>query len=187
MLIRVFLLWVILSGSAVWDLRERRVPNLWLAAGFLACMAAVFWEESRGSAGVYGAGAAVICGVGSAFTAVAVTFPLFLFRMMGAGDLKLMGVICGCLGIGAGLEVIACGLAVGAFLALARLMRGGRLRRRVSYFIAYFKRYFLTYEITAYYDPKRDGYGDSIHMALCFWGGMAIWLMTEKGGLQWGA
>lgn len=37
MLVRFILLWVILSGSAVWDLKEHRIPNWWLAAGFFAC------------------------------------------------------------------------------------------------------------------------------------------------------
>ena len=31
MLVRFILLWVILSGSAVWDLKEHRIPNWWLA------------------------------------------------------------------------------------------------------------------------------------------------------------
>ncbi|MCQ4838257.1 hypothetical protein NE556_24350, partial [[Clostridium] symbiosum] len=52
------------------------------------------------------------------FFTVIIFFPLFLFRMMGAGDIKVMAVIAGYMGMDRGVEIIFYGLAAAAVWSL---------------------------------------------------------------------
>lgn len=59
-------------------------------------------------------------------------FSLFLFRMMGAGDGKLMVLIGGYLGIGQGLCAVGLGLFAAAVWAVWKLARAGPLGKELS-------------------------------------------------------
>ncbi len=52
----------------------------------------------------------VVVFMGHVFGTCAVLYVLFLCRMLGAGDIKLMAVCIGVLGIEAGVQMIGCGL-----------------------------------------------------------------------------
>ena len=182
MLVRFILLWVILSGSAVWDLKEHRIPNWWLAAGFFACWLEILREGIRGVPGEKLPGVLMFSSVlyiGAVLVTLTFIFPLFLFRMMGAGDLKLIALVCGGLGPRAGLAAVGFGFCIGAVLALVKMCRQRSLVRRVSYFVAYFRAYFQKGEYFPYYVPARDGYGETLHFALCLWAGYAVYMITR--------
>ena len=66
-------------------------------------------------------------------------FPLFLFRMMGAGDIKLLSVLGGLLGTGTILRSMICSFLLGALLSFAFLMACGNLSERLSYFLRYIR------------------------------------------------
>ncbi|MFQ7550610.1 MAG: prepilin peptidase [Blautia marasmi] len=66
-------------------------------------------------------------------------YPLFCFRMMGAGDIKLMAVLGGILGVSGILKGMFCAFILGAVLSLAFLISCGNLRERFSYFFHYLK------------------------------------------------
>ena len=107
----------------------------------------------------------------------AVLFPLYMLRMVGAGDIKLMTVMAGFLGWGSGLKAIVYGCVAGAFLALVKLLFQRNLRQRLNYLLAYFRRLFLTKEIVPYYRAERDGYGVVIPFAFCLFVGYAGYLL----------
>ena len=111
----------------------------------------------------------------SAYTAV--LFPLYILRMVGAGDIKLMAVMAGFLGWGSGFKAITYGCVAGACLALARLLHQRNLWQRLNYLLAYFRRLFLTKEIVPYYRAERDGYGVAIPFAFCLLVGYAGYLL----------
>lgn len=77
--------WV--AALAVSDLRHRRLPNLWLAAGALPALA---WLVSQGTSL---AGAAWPAAAGGVALALVLTLPGYALRQLGAGDAKMLMVI----------------------------------------------------------------------------------------------
>lgn len=166
------LLLIVLLGSAVLDIREYRIPNLWILAGFFGGLALTALEAGAGQ--VWLAAGGYILRV---LTCTAALFPLFVFRMIGAGDIKLMAVMAGFLGWESGFRVIIYGGIAGACLALAKLLLQKNLRQRLHYLLAYFGRLFRTKEIVPYYQAERDGYGAGIPFAFCLLAGYVGYLL----------
>lgn len=110
---------------------------------------------------------------------MAVLFPLFRFRVIGAGDLKLMALIAACLGYSDGVTAIGCGFLVGAVWAAIKMFLTGNARERFSIFIAYFRRFFLTKEIEPYYQPERDDAKAVIPFAGCLFCGFLVFLLIK--------
>lgn len=153
------LLCVILIGAGLTDLRFGKVYNWWLLLGT----------------------AAGICCRGAGFLTDAgvILLPLFLlfrFRMMGAGDGKLMAVTAGYLGLEAGTQAIAAGLAVGALWSLYRLWYGGSYRTRFIYFSAYFMRVFQNKKMEAYDSLAGVDAEHRIPLAACLAAGGMLYL-----------
>ncbi len=166
------LLLVILLASAITDVRRHRIPNGWILAGLLAGLALAVMEAEPGRAGLAAGGylfRIIIC--------VSVLFPLFVLRMAGAGDIKLMAVMAGFLGWESGLKAIAYGCVAGACLALIKLLLQKNLWQRLNYLVAYLRRLFLTKEIVPYYRAERDGYGVVLPFAFCLLAGYVGYLL----------
>lgn len=149
-----------LSVGSLYDMKYYRVPNWWAAAG-----------------AVLGIGLDIFSGQGPPWSAavfllraaavVTVFFILFCCRMIGAGDIKLMALICGYLGLKTGAGAIACSFLAGAVWSLFRLIRLRILLKRLFYFTAYIRQVFTTGMIAEYYNPQSDGYEAAIPFALC--------------------
>ena len=60
------------------------------------------------------------------FGTCAVLYPFFLFRMLGAGDIKLMAVCMGVLGFDSGIRMILCGFLTVLLRGLWRFLRTGK-------------------------------------------------------------
>lgn len=178
------LLSVYLTGSAWWDLRTGRIPNLWTAlgaAGFLTLQYMIqYIRGPSGSLCGFLSAAAVFLLRTGLFTAV--FFLLFLFRMMGAGDIKAMALIGGYLGIFNGFSVIFYGLSAAAAWSFFHMIHRGILMKRIRYFLNYMRRSLESGTITPYY----TGAGDDCEAGFCFvpflWCGFFIWL-AERGGM----
>lgn len=106
----------------------------------------------------------------------AVFFVLFIFRMMGAGDIKMAALICGYLGFQTGALSIFIAFLIGAFWSLIKLIGYGSFIFRFSYFLTYIRYVIQTGKITAYYCPKQDGYDMVIPFGLCLFLGTLITL-----------
>ena len=98
-------------------------------------------------------------------------------RAIGGGDVKLMAVIAAWLGWHDGAVVVGYGFFIGAIWALFKMCLSGIFCQRISYFIAYFRRLFLTKEKTPYYLAKRDGDEVVIPFAVCLFGGFLLFLI----------
>ncbi len=167
------LLLVILLGGAWYDVREQRIPNWWCGCacmgGLLLTWAWALPEEKFGQCVLFAV---------RVLTVIVIWFPIFRFRMMGAGDIKLMALIAGYLGFETGIHAIVYGFFIGAVLAFLKMLRCRNLRQRLNYFFAYIWRLFLNGEREPYYQAARDGKNVVIPMGACFLGGY-VWYLIE--------
>lgn len=168
----IWLLLIVLLGGAYYDVREHRIPNWWILGAVLCGMSLSAITAPDGetalAAGKYLVRLAVT---------VAVLFPLFLVRMVGAGDIKMIGVMMAYLGFSMGIRAMAYGCILGAVLALTKLLVQRNLRRRLTYLFVYFRRLFQTKEIVPYYRADRDGYAIVIPFACCLCLGYVWYLL----------
>lgn len=197
------ILYAVLAPCAVTDIMYHRIPNRivgWgMTVGFIwACVSGgklVFCEAA--GAGVwklafYGAAGAGLwklafceaAGAGVWFLGrmaltAAVGFPFFVFRMVGAGDIKLMALITACLGMNRGVKSICIGFCLGAVLALGRMLRQGSICHRFIYLFAYIRRFIQSREIEPYYCPERDGYECVIPLGACLFAGVLVTAMWK--------
>lgn len=118
------------AGAVCTDLFLEKVPNKWILLGLAA--GAGYQGLSHGAGGMP-------LFLGGVFLPLLLLFPLFCFRMMGAGDIKLMAVLGGILGVSGILKGMFCAVILGAVLSLAFLISCGNLRERFSYFFHYLK------------------------------------------------
>lgn len=77
-------LFIFLLGAVGYDIDWRRIPNLWCLPGAFAGMIISFMEG-----GVHG-GLSSFLGI---LVPMAVLFVFFVFRILGAGDVKMLSVI----------------------------------------------------------------------------------------------
>lgn len=110
-------------------------------------------------------------------------FPLFLFRMMGAGDCKMLALIGGYLGIADGSLVMFYGFLAAAFWSLLYMFRKKILIKRFHYFLTYVAVTLKTGQIAPYYDVVRDGTEEAFFLAPFFWCGYVFWLISQIGGM----
>ncbi len=106
---------IVLAIAAVFDWRERRVPN-WLS--YSALIAGVLWQAAHGEIATAAAGV-VACG--------SVGVLMYVLSQLGAGDAKLLMAIGAWLGAALGLDVVLLALVGGAVIAVAMLVRAGAI------------------------------------------------------------
>jgi prepilin peptidase CpaA len=107
----------VMALALVHDVRERRIPN-WLV---LAGLAAGIGLRVAAGAGPFG------MGVAGAALALMLTFPLFLLRGMGGGDVKLFVVAGAFLGPLAFLYALVASALIGGAIGLVAALKNGVL------------------------------------------------------------
>ena len=132
---------LVASASAVMDLRSDRIDNLWLLTGAFLALAAHLTAGRAKSLPDYILGA---------FLPVILLFPLFLIRVLGAGDIKLFSVLGLFMGTHAVLHLILRSFAAGAVLALFLLVTRRIVRQRFRYFIEYIRSCAVSGRVLAY-------------------------------------
>lgn len=80
-------------------------------------------------------------------------FILFIFRMLGPGDIKLLSSLGGVIGAAAILKCILFSFIFGALISIAILIFCGNLKQRLRYLADYFTNLFETKTINSYYKP----------------------------------
>jgi prepilin peptidase CpaA len=122
---RTVVLFVLLVVAAVIDVRSYRIPN-WLtcsgaAFGLVYSTFVPFWPHHAflWSLEGYGLGLGLL-------------FPMWMLRILGAGDVKLMAMCGALLGVDALLVALAGSLIAGGLFAVAFSLRRGQLRRMLG-------------------------------------------------------
>ena len=135
------LLLLISFGSALMDIRNGKVDNQWLALCAL-CGLGIRWnlDGPRGMARGLAAMAVPLLLLGW----------LFIFRMMGAGDIKLLCALGAFLDPACSLALVFGSLLMGGAISLCILMRSGVFRQRIYYLSSYITTVLQTGEIRPY-------------------------------------
>lgn len=179
------LLLLFTGGCAVWDLKKRRIPNGLILAGGLLFLLIRFGlgvkQEYTAGWGSQppGIGAALLLGIGEVGgylfrtgISLCALFPMYLLRMIGAGDIKMAAVLFGAAGMQQGGRILLCGLAVAGVWSLVLLVWRGIAGKRLKYLVFYLYRFALGGSIEPYYLEARDGKEASFCLAPCLFLGV---------------
>ena len=137
------------------DLCWQKVPNLWILFGWI-------WGLSY-QYGVRGWGGVVQFFTGAALPVVCL-FPLFRFRMLGPGDIKLLSALGGLLGSRAAIRLVFISFFFGGVLSLGLLIVSGTLLSRFRHFADYLRMYIKDRRPRPYY--RTGEHAENIHFTL---------------------
>ena len=180
-----FMLLLFTGGCALWDWKKRRIPNGMILAGGLLLLLFRFglgvktgytagwdkWPPGSGAALILGS--SEVCGyLIRAGMLLCALFPLYLLRMIGAGDIKMAAVLFGAAGMQPGGRIFLCGLAAAGGWSLVLAFRRGIVRQRFRYLAFYLYRFSLGGKIEPYYLEMRDGKEASFCLAPCLFLGV---------------
>ena len=134
---------VVISAVAVWmDLRDASVDNGWILFSFITGLVIQVMEKGPKGGIIFLTGAAV---------PVILLGILFVLRMLGAGDIKLLCALGGIMGPRTIVECIVYSLLAGAGISLAILISTGGIRQRILYLCQYMNEFYCTCERRPYY------------------------------------
>ncbi len=148
---------LVISGTAVcMDFACSRINNRWN----LFCLAAgtAYQIRIRGPEGLLYAAAGAAC-------AFSVLLLLFLFRMLGAGDIKLFCALGSALGPARILKCIFGAFVFGAVISLIRMIHCGMAEERLRFFGTYVRECLRSGGIAPYRKPGMDR-PENIHFTL---------------------
>lgn len=146
---------ILATAAFAADLRWQRVPNIWILSGWVWGLFCQYSADGWGGAAYFFTGAAVpvIC-----------LFPLFRFRMLGPGDIKLLSVLGGLLGRQAVVYLIFISFFLGGVLSLGLLITSGTLLFRFRHLADHFKTYVKERRPRPYY--RTGDRAENIHFTL---------------------
>lgn len=143
---------ILLIASSVSDLREYKIPNDLIIAGWLSGLVFRFW---------YGGTAGLGAGIGCIIISVLAGMPLFALHVAGSGDIKLFSVICCYYGLAFGVRVGVISVFLAGILSGIHMIQNKLFFKRYRYLF----HYILHGRKNVYYAPDRDGREMVIPMA----------------------
>jgi prepilin peptidase CpaA len=120
---RTGVLMALLLIAAVIDVRTSRIPN-WLVLG-----GALYGLVYNAVSPMYARDIGVLFALGGMAVGLAALLPAYVFRVMGAGDVKLMAMVGAFLGASATVGAVLATLVAGGVLAIALTVWSGHLVR----------------------------------------------------------
>ncbi len=157
-------LWVAV-GAVGMDLQSQRISNGWiLVAGILGFCYQFFYPGGRGAL-AYVAGFSL---------PLLILWIFFRFRMLGAGDIKLLSVLGGIMGREAILPCMFWSLLFGAMFSVAILSICGSWLSRLLYFTDYIRKY-VTTGIREPYRSRREE-AEHLHFSVPVLMGVLLWM-----------
>jgi prepilin peptidase CpaA len=127
-------------AAVLFDLKTGKIPNGLIVTGLIwGCVYQLFDQGWMG-------GIVFLGGVGLPLLLLGI---VYYFRMIGAGDIKLLCVVGGFLGPSACFSCIAVAILIGGVISLAIMLR----RHSISQRILYFSDYIHSYSIEKQWKP----------------------------------
>lgn len=112
---------VVIALASVWDLHARRIPN-WLVVAGLAMALPVQWF-------VHGPLEGLAFALGGCLVGGALMLPGYMLRLLGAGDVKLMGVVGAFCGAQGAFEIVLATAVIGGVWSLGMMVAKRETRR----------------------------------------------------------
>lgn len=182
-----------LAGAAVWDGKTGRIPNRYLLVWFFLFVGYLLFAGGLPKDGMLPGGSdppkqfahVFYLGLfaGRILVGAIILFPLFFFRMMGAGDSKVMALLCGAMGVMKGFQIIFFGLAAAAVWSFFYMVRKHMFLKRIRYFLNYMSKLPQMEEVVPYYSEKRDGREVSFPLTPFLFLGYVLWLLAKMKGV----
>lgn len=168
----------VLVLAALEDFTRYQVSNRLIIAGWITGMIFSFCNNDL---------AGIISWCLNVTVSILLLFFLFRFKMLGAGDIKLLSVISGFMGISLAIEVFEVAVIIGGVFSVVKCIRYGYLINRLSYFRQYISELLSKRCIRAYYVKKRDG--DTVVIPFSVAIGLAFFIVysgvADDFGLIW--
>lgn len=146
---------VLATAAFAADLRWQKVPNLWIMFGWIWGLLYQY--------GGWGWGGTVRFFIGAAMPVISL-FPLFRFRMLGPGDIKLLSALGGLLGRQAVIRLVFLSFFFGGVLSLGLLIVSGTLLFRFRHFADYLRMYIKDRKPRPYY--RTGDQAENLHFTL---------------------
>lgn len=108
-------------------------------------------------------------------------FPLHLFRMIGAGDIKMMACMAVFLDREEWIQVMAGALVMAGCWSFCAMWKRGMVRERFQYLLFYVQRFIRTGEKTAYRTEETDS-SALLCLGPFLWAGMTLFMIREGAG-----
>ncbi|MCI8996979.1 MAG: hypothetical protein HFI31_14300 [Lachnospiraceae bacterium] len=138
------LLTAILNVAMVMDILTGKIKNVLILAGLALGLWYQFWVHGISGGLVFG---------GGALLPFVITFPLFAFRAVGAGDVKLLTVAGGFLGMSVIPGFLLLTLLLGGGMALLKMLFQRTLGQRFMYLAGYMEQCLRTRRLEPYGQP----------------------------------
>ena len=167
---RLVALCLILVPVCLFDYARYRIPNLLLFAVFIAGIA-----EGFIAGGIFPGILYVI----RALLVIFVLFPLFKVGMVGAGDVKLLGLCAGFFSGGRILCFLFFSMLTAAAFSIVKMLKENNFKQRFSYFGSYIFDIFRTGNWKLYTEDLKS----EKKACLCLSGPVFISLIMHMGGL----
>lgn len=138
--------------ACVWDLRTKKIPNCLIGAGLAA--GACLQADADG----------VLSFVGGTGIPLLLLGGLFYFRMLGAGDIKLLCAVGGFLGMEDSVRCVLISVLTGGALAGILMLKRRNLMSRLQYFLGYCRDYAKERRWKPY--EKGESQGGTFHFSV---------------------
>lgn len=147
--IGIGILIIALIFATVYDIREYRVPNRIIRFGLGTSL--IYQISLKGPPGF-------ACWSIGVILPFFLLFILYLFHVIGAGDIKLFSVVGGFLGYNKVIRIILLAFIIGAVLSTFQLARFHNFGYRLQYLANYFHTLLRERKMMPYYNSKEDGH-----------------------------
>lgn len=161
---------VFLAAACCFDYRYKKIPNFLIVVMVLL---GVGWRFLQG-----GAWEVVSC-AGAAVLVMCLLYPLFKVGMVGAGDVKLLGVTAGYLPFKKILVFLFLSLLIAAVVSLVKMMRKRYFLERIEYLLDYIKDVVKSGRFMLYLQNEQDR-GD---VGICLSGPVLVSVLLYMGGI----
>lgn len=153
------------------DIRSFKIKNITILVGIVIGVLFLLTQKDFSSLLNY---------FGGMIVPILILFPLFMLRMFGAGDVKLLSVVGLFLGTQAAIYIIVSSIVVGGILSIIKLVQNRNIKQRANYFIQYVKGSGCGIR-SGYYDAKSDNYANAIHFSIAILVAVVLWLFSVGG------
>lgn len=153
------------------DIRLFKIKNITILVGIFTGVLFLITQEDISSMLNY---------FGGMIVPILILFPLFMLRMFGAGDIKLLSVVGLFLGIQAAIHIIIASIVIGGILSIIKLVQNRNIKQRVAYFMQYVRGTSCGIR-SGYYDANSDNYTNAIHFSIAILVAVVLWLFLIGG------